>query len=141
MSGKPAIFLDRDGTLNEPSDEDNGWSVEIAIPVAVIDETTEAACPPHIGDRWRVNFSRVQWQLQIVENGYEKRQEPENNWVWSPQREIAMHEPEHWGIVEFASDVALPVHPQLENIAEWHLRYASYVLAKQRAQLGSWPLS
>jgi len=95
------------GTVNDPSDVDDGWSVEIAIPWSVLQESAGAACPPNSGDRWRVNFSRVDWPLQVNGGGYEKRRGsdgkdlPESNWVWSPQRQIAMHEPELWGFVVF----------------------------------------
>jgi len=129
------------GTLNEPLDTDTGWTVEMAIPFAVLDETTEAACPPRPGDRWRVNFSRVQWHLDVVGHRYVKRDGPEDNWVWSAQREIAMHEPEHWGIVEFVEHKAYPVTAGALQLLEWHLRYASYQLAHSHASLGSWPLT
>jgi len=70
--------------------------------------------PPVDGDVWWVNFSRVQWQLDKVEGerGYVKRKGPagerlpEDNWVWSPQGVIAMHEPESWGLVMFAEEGA-----------------------------------
>lgn len=133
---KTAVRLE--GTLNDPSDTDEAWSVEIAIPFAVIAETTDAACPPEVGDRWRVNFSRVQWDLEVVDREYRKLDAPEHNWVWSPQREIAMHEPEHWGIVEFVDQSGPRPEPLIENVAEWHLRYASYQLAQMRD--GGWPL-
>lgn len=127
-----------DGTVNDATDVDQGWTVEIAIPFAVLDETTQASCPPAVGDRWRVNFSRVQWRLDVVDGGYRKtldpatgKSYPEDNWVWSPQRLIAMHEPEHWGIVEFRDgDARAPVEPTDEDVAAWHLRYASYHLAR-----------
>lgn len=106
------------GTLNDPTDRDDGWSVEIAIPFAALAETAGAPCPPRPGDRWRVNFSRVQWRLNAHDNSYTKQLDPatgkpfaEDNWVWSPQRAIAMHEPEYWGFVEFreAGDTDRPV--------------------------------
>ncbi len=101
-----------DGTLNDPSDEDAGWSVEIAIPWSALrppGAPPEAAVrPPRSGDTWRVNFSRVQWPLEMVNGEYRKEREPrdwsdhpEDNWVWSPQGEIDMHIPEMWGAVRF----------------------------------------
>ena len=101
-----------DGTLNDPSDEDTGWSVEIAIPWSALrppgTPPEAAAGPPDIGDAWRVNFSRVQWPLDIVGGAYRRAREPrdwsdhpEDNWVWSPQGEIDMHMPERWGVVRF----------------------------------------
>jgi len=96
------------GTLNNPSDRDRSWSVEIAIPWKVFKETTRVSVPPKPQDVWRVNFSRVQWETEIKDGEYVKKKDqktgknlPENNWVWSPQRAIAMHEPEFWGRVIF----------------------------------------
>ena len=134
---KTAVHLD--GTVNDPSDIDREWTVEIAIPFDVLAETTDAACPPAPGDRWRVNFSRVQWDLRPTGDDYVKVDGPEHNWVWSPQREIAMHEPEHWGIVEFVEAGGEAVEARVENAAEWHLRYASYHLARIREAEGRWP--
>jgi len=97
-----AVFVD--GTLNDPSDQDRGWSVEIAIPWTSLRECAgDASAPPSPGDRWRMNFSRVDWDLEIVESAYRKLDQPEHNWVWSPQGLIAMHYPERWGIVEFCA--------------------------------------
>lgn len=92
------------GTLNDPSDEDEGWSVEIALPWAVLDEFTSMDCPPRDGDRWRVNFSRVEWRHLVVDGRYAKVPETrEDNWVWSPQGAIDMHRPERWGFVQFST--------------------------------------
>ena len=100
-----------DGTINDPSDEDSGWSVEIAFPWTVLAQAAGRPSPPEIGNIWRVNFSRVQWQARQVEGRYEKLTDPasgkplpEFNWVWSPQGLIAMHYPEMWGEVYFAPE-------------------------------------
>ncbi len=111
-----------DGTPNDPSDVDRGWSVEIAIPWSALAETAGVVCPPESGDVWRVNFSRVEWTTVPTANGYAKakhpetgRRLPEDNWVWSPQARIDMHEPQYWGFVEFlpteATSQAGPVQP------------------------------
>lgn len=103
-----------DGTLNDPSDEDTGWSIEIAIPWSALRPpgapADAAVAAPRPGDAWRVNFSRVQWPLAVVDGQYRKRREPvdwsdhpEDNWVWSPQGEIDMHIPEKWGVVRFVA--------------------------------------
>jgi len=86
------------GTLNDPSDTDRGWIVEIAIPWKAF---SGAAGRPEPGDRWRVNFSRVQWRFRDVGGKYVKASEEENNWVWSQQGVVAMHYPERWGFVQF----------------------------------------
>lgn len=91
------------GTLNNPTDVDQGWTVEIAFPWECFAENAGMPCPPRPGDVWRVNFSRVQWVTDIVDGKYVKREGlKEDNWVWSPQGVVDMHQPEQWGYVEFA---------------------------------------
>ncbi|MCA9290614.1 MAG: carbohydrate-binding family 9-like protein [Phycisphaerales bacterium] len=93
-----------DGTLNDPSDVDRGWSVEFALPWSSLAERAHMATPPKPGDVWRVNFSRVQWQLEVKDGAYVKVPDtPEDNWVWSPQGVVNMHVPERWGNVRFES--------------------------------------
>jgi hypothetical protein len=82
--------VDVDGTLNDPMDEDRGWSIEIAIPWAVLEEAAGRPVPPAPGDRWRFNFSRVQWRSEVDDGQYVKQTDPEtgepldeDNWVWS----------------------------------------------------------
>ncbi len=92
------------GTLNDPKDVDEGWSVELALPWKSLAEYAHRPSPPHPGDTWRVNFSRVEWPIRVVNGKYQKLADTkENNWVWSPQGVIDMHRPEHWGFVEFAN--------------------------------------
>lgn len=98
------------GTLNDPADMDTMWTVEIAMPWASLIENTPSQMPPIQGEQWRVNFSRVQWQLDTMGGAYSKTidtttGEPfhEKNWVWSPQHEINMHAPESWGFLQFSS--------------------------------------
>jgi hypothetical protein len=94
-----------DGTLNDPGDIDRGWSVEFAIPWDVLREYANRPAPPLNGHQWRVNFSRVEWDVEIVDGNYCKIPDrPEHNWVWSPQGVIDMHRPEKWGIVQFTTE-------------------------------------
>jgi hypothetical protein len=99
---KSAVHIQ--GTLNDPSDRDTQWSLEIAIPWSAFRKHTHVACPPAEGDQWRLNFSRVEWMFQTDNNTYTKQpKQREDNWVWSPQGIIDMHRPERWGFVEFSS--------------------------------------
>jgi len=99
---KTAVHID--GTLNNPTDIDQSWSVEVAIPWKVLEECADS-CPPKSGEQWRVNFSRVEWDTKIINNDYEKLNSPEHNWVWSPQGIINMHYPEMWGFVQFSENI------------------------------------
>jgi hypothetical protein len=50
-----------DGTLNDNSDRDRGWTVELALPWQGLRALTmggERALPPRDGDVWRMSFSR-----------------------------------------------------------------------------------
>lgn len=106
---KSAIKID--GTLNDPSDTDIGWVVEMAIPWSVYKTSYFEKNVP-VDSFWRVNFSRVNWDFQITDGKYERKKDAngqflhEYNWVWSPQGVINMHEPEKWGYVYFSSKEA-----------------------------------
>ncbi|MBI3860903.1 MAG: carbohydrate-binding family 9-like protein, partial [Planctomycetia bacterium] len=92
------------GTLNDSSDRDQGWSVEIAVPWRALREFAHRPAPPRDGDQWRVNFSRVEWQHEVKAGKYQKVPDTrEDNWVWSPQGIIDMHRPERWGYVQFST--------------------------------------
>lgn len=85
-----AIYVD--GTLNNASDTDRGWTVEMAIPVRALRKNfgyTQGLTDQE--PSWRVNFSRVQWLCP----------DHEENWVWSPTGRVDMHMPERWGFVSF----------------------------------------
>ncbi len=98
------------GTLNDPGDIDTLWSVEIAIPIKpLIEFKNKSRFMPVDGEQWRINFSRVQWEHEIINGTYQRKREEgklldENNWVWSMQKVINMHEPEKWGILQFSDD-------------------------------------
>lgn len=107
-----------DGTINQPGDRDSGWTVELAIPFADLrppttrEDGSKWTLPPiaehrrrvvpEAGDAWRINFSRVEWDLEVVDGAYRKVEgRPERNWTWTPQWEINMHVPSRWGVVRF----------------------------------------
>ena len=94
------------GSLNDPSDTDQGWQLEIALPwESLIRGNLQGSVP--INQFWRINFSRVNWEHELKNNRYDRKKDadgnylPEYNWVWSPQGAINMHLPELWGYVFF----------------------------------------
>ncbi len=138
---KTAVHVN--GTLNDPSDKDIGWSAEIAIPWAILREFAHRPAPPRDGDQWRIDFSRVEWQHQVVEGKYQKvPNTKEDNWVWSPQGIIDMHRPERWGYVQFSTsqtgnaqfqpdpsrqgrDVLMEIYHRQKSFQEKNQRWAS----------------
>jgi len=102
---KTAVHID--GTLNNPNDKDIGWSIEIAIQWKVLKEANTHNNIP-VKEFWRFGFSRVNWEFDLKDGRYSRKKNdqgeylPENNWVWSPQMVINMHEPEKWGYVYFS---------------------------------------
>jgi hypothetical protein len=101
------------GTLNDPSDRDKAWTVEIALPFAVLRECIPGKPDrPAAGDQWRVNFSRVEYHVDVDNGRYAKAKDagtgrplPEDNWTWTPQGVINIHYPEMWAYVQFSSKV------------------------------------
>lgn len=113
-----AVYID--GRLNDPGADNKFWSVEIRIPFASVMETYckeenpanlercyPARTAPRRGEFWRLNFSRVQWTVDVVDRQYRKRLGangsplPEDNWVWAPTGLIDIHCPEFWGFLFF----------------------------------------
>lgn len=102
-----------DGSVNDPTDVNQGWSVTVGIPFSELKQFG-AKDPPEKGDRWRVNFSRVQWTYEVVDGKYVRvppigtqlpqgRDEwhPEHNFVWAPTGVVDIHMPNMWGVVVF----------------------------------------
>ena len=119
------------GTLNDPSDVDSHWVIEMAFPWKILKEAAPFRRPPLLGEQWRINFSRVQWQLDVVDGQYQKRINPESgqafaeyNWVWSPQYVIDMHRPEFWGYVQFSGIIAGKGTEEFNLKAEEKIKFA-----------------
>jgi hypothetical protein len=140
------------GTLNRPGDKDDGWSVELAVPWAMLKEAAPGGRRPRAGDQWRVNFSRVEWQTDEKDGRYVKRLDAatgkplsENNWVWSAQGAIAMHMPERWGYVQFSNHTAgrgadaFVVHA--DEATKWALRRLYYRQAEHLRANGKYARS
>jgi hypothetical protein len=127
-----------DGPINDPAQQLHSWTVEMALPLVELARYTRATTlPPPAKARWRINFSRVEWQVRVTasEDGKHQHYEKipgvaESNWVWSPQYEVDMHRPEWWGFLEFRDPLEKPpADPSTIVIAReptWPLRYAAF---------------
>ena len=143
------IGVNARGTINRPGDKDDGWSIEIAMPWRALREAAPGRRPPAAGDQWRVNFSRVEWLVDVADGRYRKRVNPatgkpfaEDNWVWSPQGAINMHMPERWGVVQFSDQAPggpeERVRDDPDDLMKWALRRLYYRQQRYRTAHGKY---
>lgn len=81
-----------DGTLNDSSDSDRGWTLEVAIPFRLFKDVLPAG-RPKVGDRWRLNLNRLENNMAV-----------KSQWSQGDRNVPRFHTPEFFGFVEFASD-------------------------------------
>ena len=100
------------GTLNDYSDIDDKWTLEIAIPWKVMEELSSHSGAPVHGEQWRVNFLRINHQFDYSSGEYKRKINPETNkpfncynWIWVASGE-GCHAPEVWGFVQFSEKKA-----------------------------------
>lgn len=123
------------GRLNDAGYDNKSWSAEIVIPFSAIQECAEEQRPPKPGEYYRMNFSRVQWTVDIINQIFTKRINPEtqrpfpeDNWVWAPTGVINIHYPELWSFVFFDDGNCqenIYCIPEDEKI-KWELRKLYY---------------
>jgi len=90
-----------DGTINDSSDRDRGWTVELALPwdgMKWLAKADGRSLPPGDGDVWRMDFSRF--------NTYKEPPPAEDNggWAWSPHGVWDSHIPELFTKVTFSRE-------------------------------------
>jgi hypothetical protein len=73
------------GTLNDPSDIDECWQLEVAIPFAALPTLDR---PPRIGDRWLFHLARYDYSVYVPE-GVELSS-------CAPLTEVDFHRYEDW---------------------------------------------
>jgi hypothetical protein len=125
------------GSLNDPSDTDHAWYVEIALPWKALKELAPRRQAPSPGEQWRINFSRVDWNMDIVEGAYRKAVNPQTgvppffpqeNWVWGPTGYVDMHRPECYGYVQFSSLPAGEGQEDYQNSPDEQIKWALWQL-------------
>ncbi|WP_299337088.1 carbohydrate-binding family 9-like protein [uncultured Psychroserpens sp.] len=124
------------GTLNNPVDKDSIWTVEMAIPLKpLIALKNRPKTIPKEGEQWRINFSRVQWDHDIIAGKYHRKKVNDNylkeyNWVWSNQKVINMHEPEKWGFLQFTEDTSSENITFIEDV-DLDIKQTAYALFRK----------
>ena len=124
------------GTLNNPNDVDSMWTLEIAIPLKpFIELKNESKTSPNEGEQWRINFSRVEWNHDIIDGKYYRKKDNgkflnEYNWVWSNQKVINMHEPEKWGFLQF-TEASNSKDVQFLNDEDLYIKQTAFALFRK----------
>lgn len=93
---KKAVHID--GTLNDDSDIDRGWTVELALPWAGLEILARGdgrSLPPEDGDVWRMDFSRFNTYKDAASS------KDSGGWAWSAHGVWDSHVPECFTYVEF----------------------------------------
>lgn len=123
------------GTINDDSDTDQGWNVELAIPKKALANNFDN--PLKAGSYWRLGFSRVEWQTQTVNGRIGRKQNekgsylPEYNWTWPATGQINMHMPERWNYLYFSNKTSgtetfrYPADHNIEKLL-WATYYAQH---------------
>ncbi|MEA3462346.1 MAG: carbohydrate-binding family 9-like protein, partial [Bacteroidota bacterium] len=94
-----AVYLD--GTINDSSDRDRGWTVELALPwegMALLSMGDQRTVPPQDHDVWRMDFSRFNQYKQAPPS------EDPGGWAWSPHGVWDSHVPECFTYIHFSLD-------------------------------------
>ncbi len=92
---KTAVKID--GTLNDNSDRDRGWTVELALPWQGLKHLADGrSLPPKEGDTWRMDFSRF--------NQYKEAAPAKDSggWAWSSHGVWDSHIPECFPFIHFS---------------------------------------
>lgn len=71
------------GTLNDDSDVDEGWTLELAIPFELFGR-------PSVGDSWRLNVHRLEGNMTV-----------KSQWAPGDRNRSSFHTPEFFGTVQF----------------------------------------
>jgi hypothetical protein len=95
---KKAVHID--GTVNDDSDRDRGWTVELALPWKSLKwlATDGRALPPKNGDVWKMDFSRF--------NTYKEASPAQDSggWFWTRHGVWDSHIPELFVNVTFSTN-------------------------------------
>ncbi len=78
-----------DGTINDSSDVDRGWTMEIAIPFRLFPQVQPDG-HPQMGDRWRLNLNRLEDNMSV-----------KSQWSQGDRNIPRFHTPDLFGFVEF----------------------------------------
>jgi len=123
---KTAVHVN--GTLNDPYDTDEGWTMEMAIPFKALKILSDSVgFPPKIGDLWRFHLARRYVAKPGEEAAY---------WGWPVIGQRNCHNPDRWAYAVFAG--ARPkISGRIADLPKgkftWKALWAHKVKTKKRA--------
>jgi hypothetical protein len=92
------VGIQIDGTLNDPSDIDRGWTVELAFPWSGMHWLADGrSLPPSDGDTWRLLFARYE-KLNLMGN------DVHIGWTWNRVGSMDNHVPECFTQLHFSDE-------------------------------------
>jgi hypothetical protein len=95
---RSAVFVD--GTINDRSNVDRGWTVELAFPWAGMSWLANGrALPPNHGDIWSMFFGRFE-KVEVAGT----LPQPQPAWCWNKHGVLDTHLPECFTRVQFSSE-------------------------------------
>ena len=90
--------VDLQGTINDSSDVDKGWTAEIAFPWQGLRHLADGrALPAKEGDVWRMDISRFQW---LEEGGRQVCP----GWAWNSHGYYDSHIPDRFTYIHFSEE-------------------------------------
>jgi lysophospholipase L1-like esterase len=102
------IAVATDGTVNDNSDTDEGWTLEVAIPFASLSDA--GVEPPSEGDEWAFHLARYDYAANLPD-GVELSSS-------APLTRVNFHHRPDWGTVRFAA-ASLPGDLEEEVPLRW----------------------
>jgi hypothetical protein len=109
-----------EGTLNRPGDRDRGWTLEAAVPWAVLRAMVETrrllgeradlpTTPPPLPQRWSLTVVRVRRPVETATRELGGRPDPVRRWNWPPGFDAAAPGTVGWGTLELVTSEAAEV--------------------------------
>jgi hypothetical protein len=88
------------GTLNDSTDVDTSWTIELALPFADMASVAPTmSFPPKPGDSWRINLYRYEYTRPLSSKIQELT-------AWNQTDSRGFHAPDKFGKITFSSDVS-----------------------------------
>ena len=114
-----------EGTVNDASDRDESWTVEMALSFKALAARSNKMSrkTPDDGETWFMNFGRSEQSLIVTDKDtYVKDESVPTSWrSWQPCGAINLHLQDRWGLVQFRKTTNEPFY-----FRDWHVFRAAF---------------